>query len=215
MNIRLNLLIFLLIPVLSMAQYSEYEWEERDSWMPLQQIYELSEIVEGNKVADIGCHEGYLTIHLAKIIGDKGRVYAVDVREDRLELLKDHLASRDIENVSVIHGDYDNPKLPKNTLDVVVIMDTYHEMEDYMTILKHVNASLKTGGKIVIIEKLKSRIEGRSREAQVDAHSLGSKYVKRELKKAGFDVIHENNDIGNWENDEDKVMWIVVAEKRK
>ncbi len=197
----------------SQAQYAAYEWEDRDRWMPLDLIYEVADIDQGTKVADIGCHEGYFTIHLANLIGNDGRVYAVDVRQDRLERLEENLEDRNLTNVSVILGDYDDPKLPKGELDVVVIMDTYHEMTDYMKILKHVQQALKPEGKIVIIEKLKSRIKGKSRSEQTDAHSLGTKYVRRELKKTGFELVYQNNNIGLWEEDEEKVMWIIVAQK--
>ncbi|MEM7084951.1 MAG: class I SAM-dependent methyltransferase [Bacteroidota bacterium] len=195
------------------AQYEADEWAERDTWMDVNVIFDAAGIEEGSYVADIGCHEGYLSVHLAKKVGHAGQVYAVDVRADRLNTLKENLEERNIKNVEVILGYYDNPKLPINALDVVVIMDTYHEMEDYMTILDHVHNSLKSGGRIVILEKLKTRIKGKSREAQTDAHSLGMKYVRRELKKTGFKEVYHNNDLGDWENDEDKVIWMLIAEK--
>ena len=209
---KLNLFI-LLIPFIGFSQYSEYDWEERDTWMDVNYIFQQGGIDKGSFVADIGCHEGYLSIHLAKKVGSEGQVFAVDVRSDRLESLQEHLKDRKINNVNVILGDYDNPKLPKEALDVVVIMDTYHEMTDYMTILEHVKQSLKPNGRIVIIEKLKKRIRGKSRTAQTNAHSLGMKYVEGELIKTGFNIIHENNNIGNWENDKEKVIWILVAKK--
>ena len=209
---KLNLFI-LLIPFIGFSQYSEYDWEERDTWMDVNYIFQKAGIEKGSFVADIGCHEGYLSIHLAKKVGSEGQVFAVDVRSDRLESLEEHLKDREIDNVNVILGDYDNPKLPKETLDVVVIMDTYHEMTDYMTILEHVKQSLKPNGRIVIIEKLKERIKGKSRTAQTNAHSLGMKYVEGELIKTGFNIVHRNNNIGNWENDEEKVIWILVGQK--
>ena len=209
---KLNLFI-LLIPFIGFSQYSEYDWEERDTWMDVNYIFQKAGIEKGSFVADIGCHEGYLSIHLAKKVGSEGQVFAVDVRSDRLESLEEHLKDREIDNVNVILGDYDNPKLPKETLDVVVIMDTYHEMTDYMTILEHVKQSLKPNGRIVIIEKLKERIKGKSRTAQTNAHSLGMKYVEGELIKTGFNIVHKNDNIGNWENDEEKVIWILVAQK--
>lgn len=210
---RYTIFLFALLPYLVFSQYSENDWSERDTWMDVSNIFKHAGVTEGSYVADIGCHEGYLSIHLANTVGTVGRVFAVDVREDRLNTLRDNLKSRNLNNVNVILGDYDNPKLPMNALDVVVIMDTYHEMTDYMTILEHVKVSLKPKGRIVIIEKLKSRIKGKSRNAQVNAHSLGYKYVKRELKEIGFKILHQDNDIGNWENDTDKVIWILVAEK--
>ena len=205
--------LILLLPILGFSQYTESEWAERDSWMPLELIFELADIKEGMKVADIGCHEGYLSVHLANVVGDKGQVYAVDVRADRLELLTEHLKERKLENVSVILGDYDNPKLPENTLDVVVIMDTYHEITDYMTILSHVKTALKPGGRIVIIEKQKLKVRDQSRKSQTDAHSMTVKYVRKELMRAGFKELVQKSHMGFWEKDTEKVMWMLVATK--
>jgi len=205
--------MLLALPIIVSAQYREYDWEERDEWMNLDSILEVIGVAEGQSIADIGCHEGYLSVHLSKWVGEEGKVYAVDVRKDRLETLDQTLESRTIQNVETIHGDYDNPRLPKNALDIVFIMDTYHEMTDYMEILEHVNNSLKSNGKIVLIEKLKRRIKGKSRTQQVGAHSLSPKYVKKELIKAGFKIIHQDNDLGDWENDEDKTIWMLVGKK--
>lgn len=209
-----GLILFLFISQTSIAQYTESQWVERDGWMNVSDILDKAGVKKGSFVADIGCHEGYLTVHLANKVQHAGKVYAVDVREDRLAILKDNLKERKLTNVQVIHGDYDDPKLPKNTLDVVIIMDTYHEMDDHMLILKHVYNSLKPGGKIVIIEKLKEHIKGKSRAIQKSAHSLGPKYVRKELLEARFKIDYQNNDIGNWERDTSKVIWMLVAHKK-
>jgi predicted methyltransferase len=84
-----------------------------------------------------------------------------------------------------------------------------------MAILNHAKNALKPGGRIVIIEKLKSRIKGKTRDEQTNAHSLGMRYVKQELKDVGFKLKYENDDMGDWENDPDKVIWMVVATKPK
>jgi len=213
MKTLITLLIALFLPLVVFAQYEEADWEERDTWMPLDTIIKAIGIDTGDYVADIGCHEGYLSVYLANRIGTSGKVFAVDVRMDRLETLKAIAKERELDNIKTIVGDYDNPNLPKARLDTVIIMDTYHEITDYMTVLGHVYAALKPGGKIVIIEKLKSRIIGKSRDDQTDAHSLSTKYVKRELKRTGFSVNYENNDLGDWENDEEKVIWMLIATK--
>lgn len=215
MKAILTLLILCCIPLQGFSQYEENDWEERDTWMALDTIFNVIGIEKGNYVADIGCHEGYLSVRLSKQIGEAGKVFAVDLRTDRLETLNAIAKDRGINNITTIEGDYDNPNLPKGLLDTVIIMDTYHEMSDYMSILRHVKKALKPNGQIVIIEKLKSRIIGKSRHAQTQAHSLGTKYVKQELQKAGFTLRYENNDLGNWENDPDKVIWMLVANKEK
>jgi len=206
-------IIIISLPNFGFSQYVESEWEERDRWMPLEQIFKLAEIKEGTQVADIGCHEGYFSIHLANVVGNEGKVYAVDVRADRLDLLSEHLEARKLRNVSVILGDYDNPKLPKETLDVVVIMDAYHEMTDYMTILEHVKVALKPGGRIIIVEKQKQKVRDQSRTSQTDAHSMAPKYVRKELLSAGFKKLVQKSKIGFWEKDKEKVIWLLMATK--
>ena len=193
------------------AQYTASDWKERDTWMDIERILDLAGVHEGQHVADIGCHEGYLSMHLAKKVGVRGKVYAVDVQERRLSRLNENAADRNIYNITTILGDYDNPKLPKNELDVVVIMDTYHEMKDYMTILEHVREALKPSGRIVILEKLKDHARNKTRKEQMSAHTLSPRYVKKELQEAGFKLVKEINDIGYWENNSSKKIWILIG----
>ncbi|WP_299217075.1 class I SAM-dependent methyltransferase [uncultured Aquimarina sp.] len=206
------LMLLILIEInLGQAQYKENDWKERDTWMKVSEIFEIAEIKPGSKVADIGCHEGYLSIHMAKVVGASGKVLAVDVREDRLEKLDEHLKKRKIKNVKTILGDYDDPKLPDNSLDVVVILDTYHEMDDYKEILAHVKKALKPTGNIVLIEKFKEHMLNKSRDEQMEAHTLAMHYVKEELETAGFTIKKEIEDFGRWKKEEDKQIWILVG----
>ncbi len=208
-------LILGMVPLFSFSQYAEYDWEERDTWMPVKVLFEMAGIEEGIHVADIGCHEGYLTVHLSKEAGELGRIYAVDVRRDRLDDLEDNLDDRDIRNVDVILGEYDDPKLPEDKLDVVFIVDTYHEITEYKKVLRHVYNSLKAGGRLIVLEKLKSWVRNGSRQEQVEAHSLGPEYVRKELVAAGFEIHEIRAHLGNWEMDEDKPMWAISALKPK
>jgi len=203
--------VLLVTGMIMYSQYSLEDWEERDTWMKVSKLFELAEITKGSAVADIGCHEGYLSFHLSNRVGTNGKVYAVDVEEYRLDSLKEHMQKRETTNIEVILGDYDNPKLPEQSLDVVFVIDTYHEIEYYMKMLSHIKKSLKPNGKILILEKLKKAKLGKSREEQAKAHTLSSKYVKQELKEAGFSVTKEVNDFGAWQENEEKQMWILVA----
>lgn len=193
------------------AQYSEEDWEERDTWMNVTMLFELAEIGEGAMVADVGCHEGYLSFHLAEKVGALGKVYAVDVEEYRLDNLKEYMTQRKVSNIEVVLGDYDNPKLPIGKLDAVIVMDTYHEMNDYMEILGHIRKSLKPNGRLLMLEKLKKHKRGKSRKEQTSAHTLSPKYVKKELQEAGFSITKEIEDFGDWQRNEEKQMWILVA----
>ncbi|MFS4491865.1 class I SAM-dependent methyltransferase [Maribacter sp. 2308TA10-17] len=205
--------IFLLCISNAVAQYSEEDWEDRDTWMNVSEIFDLVGIEKGNQVADIGCHEGYLSFHLSKRVGESGKVFAVDVEEYRLDKLKEYAKQRKVENIEVILGDYDNPKLSEGILDVVIVMDTYHEIDNYMEVLGHIKRALKPNGRILILEKLKEQKRGKNREEQARGHTLSSKYVKAELKEAGFTITKEVKDFGDWQENEEKQMWIVVAKQ--
>lgn len=214
MRQQVKVLFFLVIILFvqnSIAQYKENDWEKRDTWMNVSKIFNIAGIKPGHIVADIGCHEGYLSIHMSKQVGESGRVYAVDVRQDRLDQLDEHLEKRKLTNVKTVLGDYDNPKLPLKSLDVAVVMDTYHEMDDYMIVLNHIKKSLKPAGRIVIIEKFKSHMRNKTRDEQMGAHTISLKYVKSELEEAGFSIIKEVKNFGNWKNESDKKIWILVG----
>jgi ubiquinone/menaquinone biosynthesis C-methylase UbiE len=193
------------------SQYVENDWEERDRWMDTSQILEWAEVNPGDKVADIGCHEGYLSIHLAREVGDHGRVFAIDVREDHLQNLREHARARHLANISTVLGEYDDPRIPEAALDAVFIIDAYHEMDAYMSILGHVRKALKPGGRIVILEKLKDRAKGKNREQQVLSHTLSPHFVKKELIEAGFELSGEFDNLGKWENEPDKTMWLLIG----
>ncbi|NHF59906.1 methyltransferase domain-containing protein [Flavobacteriaceae bacterium TP-CH-4] len=204
---------FSLVGFTCKAQYTSEDWNDRDTWMQVPRLMALAEVGENNKVADLGCHEGYFTFHLSEKVGDKGKVYAVDVSLYRLDDLKEHLKERAVTNVDVILGDPDDPKLPISSLDVVMLIDTYHEIRDYTTVLEKIKKALKPGGRLLILEKLKAHKKGKGREEQALAHTLSPKYVKQELGDAGFLVGKEVTDFGTWNHEDEKQMWVVVATK--
>lgn len=214
MSIKFLVLICFLGTYQMYAQYSAYDWEERDNWMKTSVLLDKSGIKSGDVVADIGCHEGYLTMHLSRKVSPDGRVFAVDVRDDRLATLRENANERGLVNIITILGDDDNPKLPADSLDYVYIIDTYHEIKSYEKVLGHIKKSLKRGGGIMIMEKLKDRVKGKSREVQTNAHSLSMPYVKKELKSFGFEIVDQIENHGLWEREADKQMWIIFAIKR-
>lgn len=210
---RFFLMLFISSVAGLQAQYTVSDWEERDQWMKTDALLATTAVGVGDKVADIGCHEGYLSMHLARKVSETGRVYAVDIREDRLQKLWTNAHDRNIGNITTILGDTDNPKLPKGELDAVFIFDTYHEMDAHEQILKQVRNALKPGGQLMIMEKLKDWVRGKSRDEQVSSHSLGPEYVREELKQAGFTIVSEIEDHGDWEREPDKQMWVILAQK--
>lgn len=210
---------FLLIAYATLAQnpytdvYKESAWAERDNWQKPLDIIRLMNIKAGSVVADVGCHEGYLTVKLADVVGSSGKVYAVDVEQHKLDRLKKNLAERMLSNVSVIKGDYDNPKLPAESLDAVIILDTYHEMDDHDEILQHIKISLKPGGRLVICEPIADERKNLSRAEQERKHELAMKFTLDDLDKAGFQVILRQENFVDRTAVKGDRMWVVVAKK--
>ncbi|NND14860.1 MAG: class I SAM-dependent methyltransferase [Eudoraea sp.] len=194
------------------GQYSAYEWEERDEWMDVSRIMQMAGVDKGQTVADIGCHEGYISMYLAEAVGPTGQVLAEDISNYRLERLQDHAKKRDLTNIRTILGTEADPMLPAKTVDIVFVIDAYHEMKKPKAMLLHFRNSLKPGGKIVILEKLKQHVRNKSRKDQTSAHSLGPDIVRKELESAGFKVIKEALDLGDWENNPKKKIWCLVGE---
>ena len=194
--------------------YRESAWAERDTWQRPNDIIELLKIHEGSTVADIGCHEGYLTIKLSGEVKGKGVVYAVDVEQGKLDLLKKHLADRKINNVRLVKGDYDNPKLPINSLDAAIILDTYHEMDDHDKILDHIKASLKNGGRLILCEPIAEERKKSTRAEQEKRHELGMNFALEDLKRAGFEIVFQKDPFVDRKKVKGDMMWIVVAQKK-
>jgi ubiquinone/menaquinone biosynthesis C-methylase UbiE len=215
----MKFLVLLLVPFALFSQdpwknvYTENAWTERDTWQKPQELIKQLNLPDGGQVADIGCHEGYMTVKLAKAVGPKGKVYAVEIDQSRLDKLKNHLAERKITNVNLVKGDYDNPKLPVQSLDAVIILDTYHEMDDHDQILQHVKAALKTGGRIVICEPIAEDRKNKTRKEQENRHELGLNYALEDLTKAGFQIITKKEKFVDRTRVKGDTMWMIVARK--
>jgi precorrin-6B methylase 2 len=193
--------------------YSEDNWEDRDEWQRPELIIEQLDLRPGENVADIGCHEGYMTLKLSEHVGDKGQVFAVDVNSYRLNRLRGHLEDRNIMNVNVIEGDNDNPNLPLNTLDAALIIDTYHEIDSYAKVLQHIRNALNENGRLVILEPIRDSLRGNSRSSQESKHEIGIEYVIEDLKNAGFRIIKEEDPFIDRTEPKGDNLWLLVAVK--
>jgi len=190
--------------------YTESEWESRDKWQKADEIIKKMKIDNASVVGDIGCHEGYMSFKLAKVAKT---VYAVDVDQWKLNALKLHGEKRQVTNIITIKGDYDNPKLPDNSVDAIVILDTYHEMKDHDKILQHVMAALKKGGRLVICEPIAQSRRDLARADQEKKHELGMSYALEDLAKAGFTILEKTDPFVDREKVKGDKMWIIVASK--
>jgi SAM-dependent methyltransferase len=142
----------------------------------------LIRVQRGQTVADLGAGSGYYTRRLAKAVGDTGRVYAVDIQQGMLDLLQANLAREKITNVVSVLGAPDDPRLPADSLDLVLMVDVYHEFGRPQTMLQRMKEALKTGGRLVLLE-----YRGEDPDVPIrPEHKMTKAQVKLELEHEGF-----------------------------
>ncbi|MDQ1473548.1 MAG: hypothetical protein QOJ99_5028 [Bryobacterales bacterium] len=116
------------------------------------QALDALKIQPGSVVADIGAGVGYFTWRLADRVGPKGIVYGEDIQQEMLDQLTRNMRDRHLANVRPVLGGIDDPKLPKNSLDLVLLVDVYHEFSEPEKMLDRIRESLKPGGRLVLLE---------------------------------------------------------------
>jgi ubiquinone/menaquinone biosynthesis C-methylase UbiE len=109
-------------------------------------------IAQGSTVADVGAGSGYMTVKLARRVGPRGRVYANDIQPEMLARLRTRLAGEKVANVETVLGTVDDPKLPPSALDLILMVDVYHEFSKPQKMLRRMHDALKPGGRLVLLE---------------------------------------------------------------
>lgn len=170
-------------PVMSVAHADWLTRPDRDSEEQPDRVVRELNIAPGSTVADLGAGVGYFTWRLAEAVGTDGKVIAVDVQPGMLERLSANLAERDIHNVDIVLGTEDDPRLPVGTLDLVLLVDVYHELQQHEATMEHVRQSLKPDGRVVVIEYRK---EDPSIPIQ-PLHKMTVREVRDEFEPMGFE----------------------------
>ncbi|MEO8597939.1 MAG: class I SAM-dependent methyltransferase [Candidatus Solibacter sp.] len=142
----------------------------------------LLNIARGATVADIGAGNGYITWRLAERVGPTGKVYANDVQPEMLDMLRRNMQQRKLLNVETVLGGLDDPKLPANALDLVIMVDVYHEFSEPQKMLRKIRESLKADGRLVLLE-----YRGEDPAVPIRAeHKMTVAQVKAELEPEGY-----------------------------
>lgn len=106
----------------------------------------------GDTVADVGAGSGYFSWRMARAVGPTGTVYANDIQPEMLEILSTNVASQGVTNVVTVLGTITDPRLPTNALDLVLMVDVYHEFDHPYEMMQGIVRSLKPGGRVVLVE---------------------------------------------------------------
>jgi predicted methyltransferase len=155
---------------------SVFEDPERDKKLQVNRVMDLLGIRTGSVVADIGAGSGWFSVRAARRVGSSGGVYAEDINPSYLHYIRDRAQKEKLPNIRTILGKSDNPLLPPNSIDAVLLMKAYHEVAQPIVLLRHVRAAMRAGARLGIID----------RNGRGDDHGVNRDVVIGEAERAGF-----------------------------
>ncbi|MBZ5604842.1 MAG: class I SAM-dependent methyltransferase [Acidobacteriia bacterium] len=136
----------------------------------------------GMVVADVGAGTGYMSLRMAKRVGPGGKVFAVDVQPEMLRRLRQNAAKAKLTNVETVLGTESDPKLPAGSVDLILLVDVYHEFSQPQKMLRGMREALKPDGRLVLLEYRK---EDPSIPIRPE-HKMSVQEVKTEVEAEGF-----------------------------
>jgi arsenite methyltransferase len=180
----------LLIVVLFLNGCTELTYQHvndpsRDVWQKPQGVVEKLSLTRGSRVADLGAGGGYFTWHLAKAVGARGTVYAVDIEENAINTIFKEMVARGTPNVRPVRAEPHDPRLPE-PVDLVFSCDTYHQMNNRVAYFRSLASSLRPGGRVAILDS-----HPRGFVSGLFGHRVQKEEVRREMEDAGYLLVDD------------------------
>lgn len=160
---------------------------KRDRWQKPEKVIRFLGISPGQSVADLGAGTGYFTVHLARVVGPTGKVYAVDIEPALVDHLRGRVTKAGLEQVVPVLAEPADPKLPAAGLDLIFICDTWHHIDDRLHYLEQLRRALKPGGRVAVVDFR----EGDLPVGPPPGHKLSREAVIREFEESGWRLSDE------------------------
>ena len=109
-------------------------------------------VKRGMTICDMGCGNGFYAVQLAKMVGEGGQVYGVDIQPEMLTFLQQRAAAQNVNNITPILGTFTDPKLPKGKIDLILLVDVYHEFSNPEEMLAGMREALAPDGLCALVE---------------------------------------------------------------
>jgi ubiquinone/menaquinone biosynthesis C-methylase UbiE len=187
MFIRIMVAVFLLVggeAAANVQSQSVEEWEKQTFIkQPPEEVMDGAGVEPGMVVGELGAGRGRFTLHLARRVGDGGKVLANDIDGESLAFLRERCRSAGIENVETIQGRVDDPMFAKASLDMAFMVWTYHFFDQPVAMLKSLLPALKPGATVVAVEPDPVRGPGGS------DHGVSRERMREEAAEAGFELV--------------------------
>jgi ubiquinone/menaquinone biosynthesis C-methylase UbiE len=150
----------------------------REERLQINRVMDILGIANGKSVADIGAGSGWFTVRAARRVGTGGLIYAVDINPEAIRYIEDRAHKEQLQNVKTIVGKPDDPLLPAGSVDAVLLLKTYHEVAQPVTLLQNLRGALRPGAKVGVID----------RNGNGEDHGVSRDIVIREAREAGFQL---------------------------
>lgn len=177
--------------IAAVMSFDGVDWLERSSRMQEEQtalaIKNLP-IGKNSVVADVGAGSGFYTFKIAERVPD-GKVYAVEIQNDAIAYLQQKSKDLKLNNVAVVKGSATGPNLPKQAIDLVIMVDVYHELEHPKAFLESIKVALKPGGKLLLLE-----YKAEDPNVRIKAErKMSVAQVQRELGASGYHLVQRGD----------------------
>ena len=150
----------------------ERELEEQPA-----KLLEALKIRPGDVVADLGAGSGFFTFRLAPLVGPQGKVLAIDIQPEMLEIIRRRAAERGVDNIRLVRGTITDPKLAPNSVDLILMVDVYHEFSHPWEMTRAMVRALKPGGRLAFVE---FRLEDPNVPIKL-VHKMSEQQVRKEM----------------------------------
>ncbi len=160
-----------------------FEAPARDRNLQIDRVMDILRVREGSSVADIGAGSGWFTVRAARRVGASGQVFAVEINSEYIVYINRRADNEGLQNIRTVLGRPDDPLLSRQSVDAVMILKTYHEIEGPVVLLRRVRESLKPGGRLGIID----------RDGTGGDHGIKRDDVVQEAARAGFRLVEEHD----------------------
>lgn len=181
-----------LILILSLTGCAEVNYQRlndpsRDTWQKPQGVIEQLSITPGSRVADLGAGGGYFTWHLARAVGARGTVYAVDINPAALDMIFREMVARGTPNVRPVRARPHDPRLPE-PVDLVFSCNTYRQISDRVAYFRSLASSLRPGGRVAILD-----FHPRGFFPGLFGDRITKEDVRSEMEAAGYRLVSDHD----------------------
>nr|WP_286178394.1 methyltransferase domain-containing protein [Rhodopirellula sp. JC639] len=164
---------------------------ERDQEENASESFQKLDLKPGMVLCDLGCGNGYWTLPMARKVGEEGAVYAVDIQPQMLQKLRQRADQFGLKNIRPVLGTIDDPKLPENEIDLLLMVDVYHEFSHPQSMLWEIRRSLTPTGVVALLEYRK---EDPSVPIKL-LHKMSKRQIMKEYQANGFKLVREYNEL--------------------